>query len=272
MYSLDLDRLRGIARERHRDFTQAHPFPHVVIDDLLRPEVARAFVDEFGGTSGEWIFYHHVNERKRGFNDVSRMGPVSQKVVADLNSPEFLEVMTTLTGLPGLLADPALEGGGLSDIVPGGYVNVHTDFLSHPDERTWNRRLNLLIYLNEPWSEADGGHLELWDVDVTTPVQRIVPTFNRCVLFDTNATSFHAVATVSCPEGRTRQSIGLYYFQDEGHTRPIASTNYVPRPQDKLTKRALIRADRWMIHAYSALKRYTPFGDRLMSRILKRLS
>jgi hypothetical protein len=149
---------------------------------------------------------------------------------------------------------------------------VHTDFLSHPSEHTWSRRLNLLVFLNRPWSEDDGGRLELWDREVQTPVQRLVPAFNRCVIFDTGAISFHGVTTVTCPEGRSRKSLALYYFQDEGHLRPIQSTHYVPRPGDRVGKRALIALDRWMLHAYAALKRYTPFGDRLVSRILRRLS
>ncbi len=271
MRSLDLDRVRDIARLRHASFVEAAPFPHVVIDDLLHPEVAAALAAEFEVARGDWIFYHHVNERKRGFNDVPRMGPVSQQVIAELNGPEFLAVLGTLTGLPGLLADPALEGGGLSDVEPGGFVNVHSDFLSHPSERTWNRRLNLLIFLNRPWTEADGGRLELWDPEVTRPVQQIVPAFNRCVLFDTGAASFHSVTTVTCPAGRSRRALALYYFQDAGAPRPIRSTRYVPRPSDGATTRLLIRLDRWLLYGYAALKRYTPFGDRLVSRLLRRL-
>lgn len=271
MRSLDLDRLRDIARRHHDGFARAAPFPHAVIEDFLRPEVAAGLVDEFATTTGDWIFYHHVNERKRGFNDVARMGPVARQVVEDLNDGVFLEVLGTLTGIPGLLADPALEGGGLSDIEPGGFVNVHTDFLSHPAEVTWTRRLNLLIFLNRPWGDGDGGRLELWDREVQTPVQRFIPAFNRCVIFDTGAASFHGVTTVTCPAGGSRKSLALYYFQDEGHSRPIRSTHYVPRPGDGAGRRALIRLDRWALHAYAALKRYTPFGDRLVSRLLRRL-
>jgi hypothetical protein len=271
MYSLDLDRIRAIAHDRRDEFAQARPFPHVVVDGLLRPEVATALVAEFASTRGDWIFYHHVNERKRGFNDVARMGPVSRRVVGDLNGAPFLEVLGTLTAMPTLLADPALEGGGLGEMEPGGYVNVHADFLSHPREPTWTRQLNLLVFLNEGWSDADGGCLELWDREVRAPVQRIVPALNRCVIFATNSAAFHGVPSVSCAPGRSRKSLALYYFRDEGRALPIRSTHYVPRPNDRPITRVLIHVDRWLLHAYAALKRHTPLTDQWVTPLLRRL-
>jgi Rps23 Pro-64 3,4-dihydroxylase Tpa1-like proline 4-hydroxylase len=271
MHSLDLDRLRAIARSRREDFARALPFPHVVLDDFLRREIAAGLEHEFATTTGDWIFYHHVNERKRGFNDVARMGPVARQVIAELNDPAVLDVLGALTGISALRADPTLEGGGLSEVEPGGFVNVHADFLSHSRELTWTRRLNLLVFLNEGWTEADGGALELWDREVQRPVQRILPLFNRAVLFTTTADAFHGVPTVHCEPGRSRKSLALYYFTDEGTTRPIRSTHYVPRPGDRASTRALIVLDRLLLHGYALLKRYTPFGDRLVSRLLRRL-
>ncbi len=271
MLPVDLDRMRAIARNHRDDFAHAVPFPHVVIDDLLDPELAAALAGEFATTTGDWIFYHHVNERKRGFNDVARMGPAARQVVDALNAPAFVEALGALTGMPGLLADPILEGGGLGELDPEGYVNVHADFLSHSRERTWTRRLNLIVFLNEGWSEADGGALELWDADVRAPIRRIVPVFNRCVIFATTRTAFHGVPHVRCAPGRSRKSLALYYFEDEGIPRPVRSTHYVPRPDDSPTTRALIHLDRWLLHGYALLKRYTPFGDRLISRVLRKL-
>lgn len=267
MGPLDLDRMRAIARHQRDAFARAEPFPHLVVDDFLAPAVAHALVDEFPSAAGDWIFYHHVNERKRGFNDVAGMGPTTRAVVASLHGPEFL----ALTGETNLHADPSLEGGGLSDVGPGGYVNVHADFLSHSRERTWTRRLNLILFLNEGWSEGDGGALELWDAEVRSPVRRIAPVFNRCVVFATTASAFHGVPHVRCAAGRSRKSLALYYYSDDGAPRPIRSTHYVPRPGDPLATRLAIRIDRGLLHAYTWLKRHTPFGDRLASRLLKKL-
>src|SRR5262245_26102731 len=121
MRALDLDQLRATAARRREEFTRALPFPHLVLDDFLRPEVAASLAAEFATTDGDWIFYHHVNERKRGFNDVARMGPTARQIIADLNGPEAVAALETMTGIAGLRADPLLEGGGLSDVAPGGY-------------------------------------------------------------------------------------------------------------------------------------------------------
>jgi Rps23 Pro-64 3,4-dihydroxylase Tpa1-like proline 4-hydroxylase len=91
------------------------------------------------------------------------------------------------------LADPHLDGAGLHETLPGGFLNVHTDFLAHTTERTWRRELNLLLFLNEAWTPEDQGWLELWDATVSRCERRIEPRFNRCVVFRTSETSFHGV-------------------------------------------------------------------------------
>lgn len=81
--------------------------------------------------------------------------------MAELNGPEFRAWLSDVTGIPGLLADPELEGGGIHQIPTGGYLKIHTDF-------NWNKRLemhrrvNVLLYLNEDWDEDWGGHIEFW--------------------------------------------------------------------------------------------------------------
>src|SRR5204862_3585686 len=107
--------------------------------------------------------------------------------------------------------------------------------------------------------------------EVRTPAQRIVPVLNRCVIFTTTSTAYHGVPEVHCGPGRSRRSLALYYFEDEGERLPIRSTPYVARPADGVTTRALIALDRGLLYGYALLKRYTPFGDRLISRVLRRL-
>jgi Rps23 Pro-64 3,4-dihydroxylase Tpa1-like proline 4-hydroxylase len=251
------------ARER---FAAAEPFPRVVLEDFLRPECAAALADAFGRVEGEWITYHHVNERKRGFNDVSRLDAASREVIADLQSPEFVHLLEKLSGVEPLRADPELDGGGLHETEPGGFLNVHTDFLSHTTQRSWSRQLNLLLFLNRGWREEYRGWLELWDRQVSECEQRIAPLFNRAVIFRTSDVSFHGVPQgVACPPGMTRKSLALYYFRDEGSPRPLRPTRYLPRPGDPWPRRVLIALDRWAVWGYSALKRYTPIGDRVVT-------
>ncbi|MDX2176183.1 MAG: 2OG-Fe(II) oxygenase [Candidatus Sumerlaeia bacterium] len=255
------------------EFAAGAPFPHLVLDDFLLPEAAAALEAAFAGARGEWITWHHVNERKRGFNDVQGLPDDARAVVDELQSPSFVGALERLTGVSALLADPDLDGAGLHETPPGGHLNVHTDFLSHTRRRCWSRQLNLLLFLNRDWPEEYGGALELWSPDVQRCVRRIAPLFNRCVVFRTTGQSFHGVPEgVHCPAGRTRKSLALYYFRDEGHISPLAPTNYFPRPSDDWGRRLLIRADRWALYAYSLLKRYTPIDDKVVGRLLRRLS
>src|SRR5438270_864536 len=79
-----------------------------------------------------------------------------------LHSPAALSFVETLTGIRGLLPDPYFEGGGLHQIVSGGFLKVHADFNYHR-KLNIDRRLNLIVYLNKDWREEYNGHLELWD-------------------------------------------------------------------------------------------------------------
>jgi hypothetical protein len=272
MSIVDLERLAGIVEREKARFASATPFPHLVIDDLLDADALRAIVADFDVTSEAWTYWHHVNERKRGLPDRARMSERTRAVVEALETPEFLRLMEELTGVDGLLADPHLDGGGLHEMLPGGFLNVHTDFLSHTIERSWRRELNLLLFLNEKWVPEHAGWLELWDASMSECARRIEPRFNRCVVFRTSATSFHGVPSrVACPAGDSRKSLALYYFRDEGRPLRLRPTHYVPRPQDTALQGALIRADRLALRAYSFLKRYTPFGDAIVSKLLRRL-
>ncbi len=272
MSPLDLDAFAVTAARRHAEFLAAPPFPHVVLDDFLRPGAAEAVHREFDDVRDGWTYLHHVNEKKRILGDVGRMGPATRALVATLQSPAFVRALEILTGLAGLEGDPDLDAAGLAEMDPGGFLNVHRDFLAHTTRTRWSRQVNLLLFLNPDWSPAWGGDLELWDASVTRCVRAIAPVMNRCVVFRTAETSFHGVSGgVHCPAGRHRRSLALYYFHDEGVVRPLDPTRYVPRPDDPAGRRALIHLDTWAIRAYSWLKRHTPVGDAWASRILRRV-
>jgi hypothetical protein len=113
-----------------------------------------------------------------------------------------------------LIPDPRFEGGGLHQIVRGGKLGVHADFNKHRDFGL-DRRLNLLLYLNRDWREEYGGHLQLWDRDVARCEAKVLPVFNRVMIFGTTDFTFHGHPDpLTCPEGMTRKSLALYYFSN----------------------------------------------------------
>jgi hypothetical protein len=91
-------------------------------------------------------------------------------------------------------------------------LKVHADFNYH-EHLGVDRRLNLLLYLNEDWHEDYGGELQLWDTDMKHLVRAVSPVFNRCVVFSTTDDSYHGHPDpLRCPEGRSRRSIAMYYY------------------------------------------------------------
>ncbi len=135
-------------------------------------------------------------------------------VLYQFNSSAVINFLEELTGIDGLIPDPHFEGGGLHQIEPGGYLDVHVDFNFHHRLKL-DRRLNLILYLNKNWKEEYNGHLELWNRDMTQCVQRVAPIFNRCVVFSTTDFSYHGHPDVlQSPPGVTRKSLALYYYSN----------------------------------------------------------
>ena len=195
-------------------YAAAKPFPHIVIDSLMDDEVLNAVLREFPGPRDtEWRAFNSPTEKKLGFfHDRSRVSKTIRDFLNEMNSWPMLLWLEALTGIAGLIPDPYFGGGGLHQIEPGGFLKVHTDFNVHPKLKL-DRRLNMLIYLNHDWKEEYGGHLELWDADRKTCCERILPVFNRTVIFSTTDTSFHGHPhPLASPPGVTRKSVSLYYY------------------------------------------------------------
>ncbi len=200
------------------------PFPHVHLDDFFPPGVLRRVIDEFPSPGAEAFEQpdndYQVNKLGRvQDNDFAGVSPFIRNLLAELNSRAMLDFLEALTGIEGLIPDPHFEGAALHQILPGGKLAVHADF-NRDLRRDLERRVNVLIYLNEDWDEDWGGHLELWNRDMTACVSRIAPLANRCVVFSTSSTSFHGHPDpLTCPKGVTRRSIALYYYsrgRDDG--------------------------------------------------------
>ena len=157
-----------------------------------------------------------------------------------LNSSEFIDFLQELSSIEeSLIPDPHFIGGGLHELKPGGYLKIHSDYCFHSETKL-DRRLNMLIYLNKNWEEEYDGHLELWDSNMSYCGQKILPIFNRVVIFNTNDISFHGNPTkVKCPSSMSRKSIALYYFSNgrpKEEIRPILfqqSTFFKQRPGEK---------------------------------------
>jgi hypothetical protein len=131
-------------------------------------------------------------------------------------------------------------GGGYHETARGGKLGIHADFRINPQLHL-HRRINVIIYLNEHWEESYGGNLELWSRDMTVKCKEIAPLFNRCVIFNTDAESYHGHPDpLTTPDGVFRRSIALYYYTASREIYkevPNTSTIYHARPADDVSTR-----------------------------------
>ncbi len=255
-------------------YQNAHPFPHIVLDNFLNLKLAKQLEDNFPSPKGsQWNQYKHVNEQKLGQNKRSKIPELYNKVIDELNSPKFIAWLEKITGIKGLIPDPTLDGGGLHQIPKGGHLNMHADFTIHAHNPYWRRRVNVLVYLNSDWKDEYNGHIELWEKDMSKCTVKAAPILDRCVIFNTEDDSFHGHPTpLQTPDGKTRKSIALYYFTQEKEKIKPKSTNYQPRPEDSAGKSAAIAMDRWAVHAYYKMKRFFGISDSMASNVLGTLS
>ena len=231
----DARALKGKGVDLHDQYVAADPFPHIVIDDFITPDVLEACLQFFpDAPDPDSQTFDRAQERyKTSFNPDFLPGHLRSFFYA-LNSQPFIAFLENMTGVKGLIPDPYYLGGGFHETRQGGHLSVHADFNLHPKLRL-ERRLNLLIYLNKDWEDAYGGALELWDQEMSSCISRVTPEFNRCVVFSTNATSYHGhPAPIDHPRGQPRRSIALYYYTAtwDGTAREF-TTQFRARPQSE---------------------------------------
>lgn len=191
-------------------YSSASPFPHIVIDDFLPPAVLEKCLAKFPSESG--VGFDRGQERNKFQYSPDQMEPWTRALFYSFNSRPFIEVLQNITGIKHLVPDPYFLGAGFHEIRTGGHLSVHADF-NHHKPMDLERRINVLIYLNKDWPLEYGGGLELWDRGMSACVERLAPSFNRCVIFNTDSNSYHGNPDpIRHPKGTSRRSIALYYY------------------------------------------------------------
>ena len=259
------------AQELVERYRQNVPIPHIQITKFLNPTVAQTAAEEFPPPDTRfWIQYKHYNEDKVGLTKKEIFPPLLRRLADELNSPRFVSWLSVLTGTESLLPDPSLHGGGLHQCGRGGFLNLHTDFSRHYYNRSWRRKVNLILYLNPDWKPDWGGALEFWDRKLRLRVAKYPPLLNHAVIFNTDNNALHGFPDrLRCPENVCRKSIAFYYYTaDENSRAAVRPTDYQARPGEGLRKRAFIWLDKTAVALYSRSKGIFGFSDDLVSRVL----
>lgn len=232
-FYFDAEECRAAGEARAGAYSAAQPFPHAVIDDFLDRDLLKRVVAEFPGTDGRDHFNRSQERLKYQFHPQTVSSGFIRNLLSEFNSDAFIRFIEGISGIKGLIADPYYSGGGLHETQTGGHLSVHADFNIHGRMKV-ERRLNLLIYLNEDWPSEYGGELELWDKEMTTRQKSVAPVLGRAVLFNTSLDSYHGQPEpLTCPPDRARRSIALYYytaFPDGPAAAPKRTTVFKARP------------------------------------------
>ncbi len=194
------------------------PFPHLILDNFLKTDVAKTLENEFPDFHDEvWHEYDNQIEVKKVCNNWNAFPRLTYKVINFLNSQEFVTNLSKfLLAKETLYSDSGLNGGGWHIHAKGGKLNTHLDYSIHP-KLELQRKLNIIIYLNSKWNKKWGGSLGFWgnkSSDEPGMLEKeIMPKFNRAVIFDTTCNSWHGLPNkIMCPKNEFRKSIAVYYL------------------------------------------------------------
>jgi Rps23 Pro-64 3,4-dihydroxylase Tpa1-like proline 4-hydroxylase len=234
---------RDLAINYRERYQKNLPYPHIVIDDFLPPEVASMLAKCYPSPdhSDENFKLHSNNNTYRYFMEDSRHFHINMNLFASaISSRSFLLFLETLTSIPNLISDPFFLGGGAMSSGNGGFLDVHVDFNWNQKLQAW-RRCNALFYLTPHWSEQYGGNLELWSTDASNKVKEVEPKFNRLVVFTTTNNSYHGQPSkLSLPKGMSRNVFSAFYYSTEKSTSISEVPHYTRYISDDNVKSAEI--------------------------------
>lgn len=217
--------LEETSDSKKKQYLLSEPFPSIILDDFFNEDSLKEVLEEFPNLESlkNSSKYINKNEIKFANNNFDVFPKSIKNFISFLNSEVFINFIQNITSIKEpLKSDTDLSGGGLHEIKKGGVLKIHTDFNRHPS-LDLDRRVNVLIYLNKEWKDQYGGHLELWDKEMKECKKKILPLFNRMVIFSTNDFSNHGHPNpVTCPIDSSRKSIALYYFSKG---RPLEELN-----------------------------------------------
>jgi 2OG-Fe(II) oxygenase superfamily len=198
-----------IALDNAQTYQANEPFPHILIDDFLPEEIAQCLYQDFPFPDSS-CKVHSNNNTSRAFQDNTSFFKTNLRVFSSvLASREFTLFLETLTGVNCLISDPYLIGGGAMMSGQGDFLKIHQDFNWH-HKLQLHRRVNALLYLTPNWQEEYGGELELWD-DAKL-VTKILPKFNRLVVFNTPNANHGQPHQLDIPEGIYRRVFSAFYY------------------------------------------------------------
>ncbi len=192
----------GIIKEYYDKYISAKNFEHVFIDGLFRKNKLLLLYDEL-----EKYEYYRESTDLYEFFRTEDFKKTKSNIVKEfrnfLKSQEFTNYISKICG----------------QNIKKDIIDVHslklvkTNYLLCHDDRIEDRKIAFILNFSD-FEEKDGGLLELFNVDLENRPKnvfdKIVPKFNRFIIFKVSEKSFHQISEVKSLKQRITIGGWLY--------------------------------------------------------------
>jgi hypothetical protein len=97
-------------KELRETYNHNAPYPHLVFEGLFSPILLELMYSQFDSIKwNDWKRYDNINELKIGSRPFCRLGNAAQINFNTIHSGVFVDLLQQITGIDGLIPDPALD-------------------------------------------------------------------------------------------------------------------------------------------------------------------
>lgn len=216
---------------------------YIIIDNFLDSDTALLCQKEIlNSTPDKWDRYNNCFEQKNTYRDKDNFPTNVNNLFNTFVSEDFVNNLNNLSGLK-LMNDTDKIFWGIHLFNNSDKLDIHVDAGRHL-KTGLVKAITLGIYLSYNWSEENGGHIEFWEGDKSNNVnpkiysckEKVLPIFNRFILFENNDTSWHgAPEPCICNNNEKRIFLTLSYLSSEKSNlfeNERRKAYFVKRPDD----------------------------------------
>ena len=222
------------------------PYNHIVINNFLNENYYNSLISSLPDkVDDDFWYYCNPIEVKYVLDKKEKYSEKLNILIKELSKDYFIDKLKRIFLIDNIEADETLHGSGLHYHPKYGRLNMHLDYEKHPILENKQRKLNIIIYLNNEWEKDWEGATELWNNDMSNCVVKCYPSKNKAIIFETSELSWHGVPEkIMCPENIYRKTLALYYItplKNKPEKNKLGSNNdgyrtkavFIKRPQDK---------------------------------------
>ena len=216
---------------------------YIYVDNFLEEKFAKNCQTEILQQPEDvWDRYNNYFEQKKTYRDKNKLPVFTNTLFSYLTSLEFVSKLSDLTNIP-LQNDPDKLFWGIHTFEHGDKLDIHVD-AGKQMHNNLIKAVTIGIYLSYNWEEKNGGYLEFWNGSdahlekprIYYPVEKILPKYNRFILFESNSRSWHGSPNPCiCLNDEKRIFLTISYLT-EGPNPLFLNTLYkaffVKRPED----------------------------------------